>query len=435
MLLVFTPSSTPRLRFIFDFIFRDILGMPYMLTHDKAHFRSSSLPKLHYGESPLDTEPFIYSSRLLFEKGISDQEITVFEWEDCKAFFATHPKYLFPFDPFAASFYLISRYEEYLPHKRDLYNRFEASQSLAYEKGFLHKPVVDIWAMKLRDVLLRIYPSLEFTDRRYKYISTVDIDNAFAYREKGLFRTAGAYLRALFALDFKEISKRFAVLFRMEKDPYDTYDDLLGLQTRYSFQSIYFFLLGDYGENDKNVPHFSKRLQTLIKSIADYSDTGIHPSFNSNAAPDKLITEISRLRKILKRDVKKSRQHFLILNFPSTYRRLIDQDITDDYTMGYAAQVGFRAGTCTPFYFYDLDLETETRLRVHSFAAMDATLRYYLKINPSQAIHVVEPLIDEVKKVNGTFISLWHNESLSDKSPWEGWQGVYEQVIQKALVS
>jgi len=435
MLLIYTRSSTPRLRFIFDFIFRDILGIPYELTHDPAQFQSAEGPKLHYGESAFGSEPFIYASRLLYEKGISDQEISVFDWDGCKAFFATHPKYLFPFDPFAASFYLVSRYEEYLPHKRDLYNRFEAGQSLASEKGFLEKPVVDIWALKLRDVLLKIYPSLQYTERQYKYISTIDIDNAYAYRQKGLFRTTGAYLRALAALDFPEIRKRLAVLFRMEKDPYDTYDDMLELQLRYNFKSIYFFLLGDYGENDKNVPHFSKTLQTLIKSIADYSEAGIHPSFNSNAVQDKLKTEISRLRTILKRDVRKSRQHFLILNFPSTYRRLIDQDITDDYTMGYAAQVGFRAGTCTPFYFYDLDLETETRLRIHSFAVMDATLRYYMKVNPDQVLRVVEPLIEEVRKVNGTFISLWHNESLSDKSPWEGWRGVYEQVIQKALQS
>ena len=433
MLLVYTRTSTPRLRFIFDFIFRDILGLKYELTHDKDIFLSANRPRLHYGENPFDGEPFVYSSRILFEKGISDQEISVFDWEGCKAFFATHPKYLFPFDPFAASFYLISRYEEYLPHKRDLYNRFEAGQSLAAEKGFLQKPIVDIWAMKLKEVLLKIYPSLEFTDRRYKYISTIDIDNAYAYCEKGLFRMAGSFLRALFALEAKEVKMRSSVLLRMEKDPYDTYDEMLALQARYAFPAIYFFLLGDYGENDKNVPHSSKRLQTLIKSIADYSDTGIHPSFNSNSFPERLKTEISRLRKILKRDVKKSRQHFLILNFPSTYRRLIDQEITDDYTMGYAAQVGFRAGTCTPFYFYDLDLEMETRLRIHSFAVMDATLRYYLKINPAEAMGIVQPLIHEVKKVNGTFISLWHNESLSNMGPWEGWSGVYEQVIKKAL--
>jgi hypothetical protein len=431
MLLVYTRASSPRLRYIFDFIFRDILGLAFELTHDKEAFIKSNGPKLNYSDTALGDEPFVYATRLLFEKGISDQEISVFEWDSCKAFFATHPKYFFPFDLFASSFYLVSRYEEYLPHKRDLYNRFEADQSLAYEKGFLRKPLIDIWAYKLKDALLKIYPELVFGNRIYNYVSTIDIDNAYAYREKGLFRTTGAYLRSLFALDFTTMRKRTAVLLRAEKDPYDTYDEMLALQARYDFKSIYFFLLGDYGENDKNVPYFSKQLQTLIKSIADYSDTGIHPSFNSNSQPEKLKTEISRLRKILKRDVRKSRQHFLILNFPTTYRNLIDNDITDDYTMGYAAEVGFRASTCTPFYFYDLDLEVETHLKIHSFAIMDATLLYYMKVQPQEAMQLIEPLIHEVRNVNGTFISLWHNESLSDLVPWQGWHNVYEQVIKK----
>ena len=119
MLLLYVPSVTPRLRFIVDFVFRDILGMPFRLTTQKEEFLSTDLPRLHYGDSPFGSEPFIYASRLLFEKGIRDQEISVFDWDGCKAFFATHPKYLLPFDLFAAAFYLVSRYEEYLPFQPD----------------------------------------------------------------------------------------------------------------------------------------------------------------------------------------------------------------------------------------------------------------------------------------------------------------------------
>jgi hypothetical protein len=139
------------------------------------------------------------------------------------------------------------------------------------------------------------------------------------------------------------------------------------------------------------------------------------------------------LRSVLNKDISSSRQHFLRIVLPSTYRNLIEQDITDDYSMGYAALPGFRAGICTPFNFYDLDLEIETKLRIHPFAVMDGTLNDYLGLTPADAIDHIKALIKEVKKVDGTFISLWHNESLSDQKRWKGWKRVYEQLIKEAV--
>jgi hypothetical protein len=101
--------------------------------------------------------------------------------------------------------------------------------------------------------------------------------------------------------------------------------------------------------------------------------------------------------------------------------------------MGYAAQPGFRASICSSFNFFDLDMDTETKLRVHPFTFMEGTLRDYMDVNASKAMTLIKPLIDEVKAVNGTFISLWHNESLSNTGRWLGWDKVYEDMIIEAL--
>jgi hypothetical protein len=434
MLLIFTQHTSPRLKYILDLIVADLIGTPYQLTHNKEEFKSYSGPKLNYSDHPIEQEPFIYAEKLLFEKGIEDQQFGIIEWEGNKAFYATHSKYTIPFDLFAASFYLVSRYEEYLPHMRDAHDRYNDMESLAYTRGFLHKPLVNIWAKKLRNILLQHFPSLTYTPRKYKYISTIDIDNAYAFLEKGFMRTMGAFARSLLSFDFQQIIERMKVLIRLSPDPYDTYAFMHEVHRKHKTNVIYFFLLGEYGENDKNVPVDNRNFQSLIKALADYADTGIHPSYGSNKKPGRLQKEVQLLTRILKREVTKSRQHFLKLRLPDTYRQLLNVDIKDDYTMGYANNIGFRASICTSFYFYDLDIEAQTNLKVHPFAAMDATFKYYLKVNPDQVMEMLKPLIAEVRAVDGTFISLWHNESLSENFIWKGYRAIYEELIKEASV-
>ena len=432
MVLVYSPKNSYRLVYIMDLLLKELLGLSYRITKDEQEFLLHQGAKFSYAEKPVDTEPFFYATSLLFERGIKPQEISVFDWEGSKAFFATHPRYLMPFDPFAAAFYLVTRYEEYLPHTRDQYDRFDARQSLAYRKGFLQEPVVNRWAQRIGELLKQQYPALAVRHSTYRYVSTIDIDNAWAYREKGIFRSVGAMLRSLLQLNLNGLTERLAVVFGQKKDPYDTYSELETIREKYNLSCIYFFLLGDYGQYDKNVSASRRKVQSLIKSIADYNQCGIHPSYQSNEEPHRIALEQRRLSKVVRRDVTHSRQHFLKLKFPETYRQLLACDITDDYTMGYAQEIGFRAGICTSFNFYDLGAEQETSLRIHPFAVMDATLRNYMLLKPDEVIGRVAPLIRATKAVGGTFMSLWHNESLSDMHPWEGWKSTYEDIVKAA---
>lgn len=432
-ILIYVPKINNRLKFIFKLILSELLGLKFILTDDAREFTQSELPKFSYAFHPISDELFICAKQLLFETGLKDQEIQIGTYMDMPIFFSTTRFSAIPFDPFAASFYMVSRYEEYLPTIYDSHHRFEAHHSLAYNGNFLQQPVVNKWTYALRDILKSRYPNLQFLKRHYQYISTIDIDNAWAFKQKGLVRTIGGYLKSLSALDFKAISQRTKVLVGLEKDPYDTYAFQLEIQKKYQLKTLYFILFASYGKNDKNVPITSKKFCELIKSISDNSEVGIHPSYGSNFSQLKLPKEIMRLSKVLNREITKTRQHFLKLSFPETYNQLIELGLTDDYTMGFASEIGFRAGICDSYNFYNLDLETETKLRIHPFQVMDASLRYYMKVDVDDAINKIKPIIDEVKKVDGTFVSLWHNESLSNVSPWEGWRNVYEQTVMEAV--
>lgn len=144
-------------------------------------------------------------------------------------------------------------------------------------------------------------------------------------------------------------------------------------------------------------------------------------------------TEKERLEKILAKKVTMSRQHYLKLRVPQTYQNLIKSGISSDFTMGFASESGFRAGTCTPFPFFDLTQNIQTELMIHPFQIMDVTLKNQLHFNSEEAWEAVSGLMEEVKQVNGTFISLWHNESLRNSGQWAGWKNVFEQLASMGL--
>jgi hypothetical protein len=432
--LILVPKMSNRLRYIMSFIMEEQLGLTYELTVNQATFEQFQGPRFVYGDAPLENDLFFKTSSLLFERDILSQDVKPFTHEGILALFPVyHRLSALPFDIFSAAFYLLSRYEEYLPFVRDSHGRFEASSSILHQTGNLDKPVVDYWVRKLRVIFAERFSGLTMKQRTYTFVPTYDIDAAWSFLHKGIFRTTGAYLKDLSAGDWGNMKLRTSVLRKKQSDPFDTFDLQLSLQKEFKLRPAYFILFADYAVNDKNISVRNPYFHKLIRRLGDYAEVGIHPSYNSFMNKPKLKQEIDRLSGVLNRPVTMSRQHFLRMNLPIAYHNLIDSDITDDYTMGYASEPGFRAGVADSFQFYDLDNDLMTGLRVHPFQLMDGTLCDYLKLNPEAAIIKAKEIINRVREVDGTFISLWHNESLSDSKRWAGWLKVYHELIREAL--
>ncbi len=435
MLLVYTHKITPRLTYIFKHIFIRILNVQVNFTTKIEEFISHDGLKFSYTKQALGNELFVKNNELLFNQGIDYMDINFVKWEDDICFFQTNINSEIPCDLFAASFYLISRYEEYLPHVKDEFERFPAEESLAFQNNFLDKPVIDIWAYKFKEILLRKFP--QFEDelkneiRKFHFISTIDVDIAFNYKHKGFIRSIGGVINDIAHFHIKEIWLRFLVIFNLKKDPFDTFDELILLQKEYRISTIFFFLLSEYTTFDKNISARNINYKLLIKNIADYTKVGIHPSYFSMKNELKMKNEKLRLESIVNFPISKSRQHFLRLELPETYQNLVDLEIKEDYTMGYASHYGFRASTCTPFYFYDLDFEIQTPLKVFPFAVMDGTLKDYLNFTPKKSYNIILKLAQEVKKVNGTFITVFHNDSVSGTNRWRGWNKLYKNLIKE----
>ncbi|MCU0320597.1 MAG: polysaccharide deacetylase family protein, partial [Flavobacteriales bacterium] len=161
-------------------------------------------------------------------------------------------------------------------------------------------------------------------------------------------------------------------------------------------------------------------------------ELGLHPSYHSSTEPTIAAEDRQRLMAVTGEAPRLNRQHFLRWRLPDTLRALLDAGFTEDHSLGFTDRLGFRAGTCTPFPYYDLERDEETALMLWPFACMDSALYDRMGIDASTASDHIQPIIDEVSYVQGTFISTWHDRFLSDSGEWKGWWQVMQQTVAQA---
>lgn len=328
-LLVYVPLLTPRIKYIFNFIFKDILKTELEFSQDLPEFIASGLPKFSYAAQPIGGTLFFKSVNLLQEHTIEEHLIQTTNFGDHQVPFPVSCGAL-PFDLFAASFYFLTRYEEYLSHTWDRNGTYPASSSLQYQLDMLQFPVIDGWALILKNILLKHFPDVIF--------------------EKKQFSFTPAY-------------------------------------------SLYPIPATPQGRLKRVI----NRLKTTLKIIPDtqkirHTVTSVH----------EIITEMEKKGKV-------SKSKYIIpekLVIPNSYVKLIRDNNLTDYNMYYRETPGFRAGTCTPFYWYDLQIEKQTQLLVHPVAISDTVLSFDQQQDlPAK----MNELIGHVKLVNGSFYSLWHH--------------------------
>ncbi len=442
MFLILIPYISTRTQYVLDELLLRRLGIEFKVTDKEDYFIKSSSLKINYGNKIIESCVNIPSVPLLHEEHLHRPEIAVESDEKWQKIFFKNPYNNIPdfrhatqflhFDVLAASFYLLSRYEEYLPHKKDEHVRFKAENSLAFKNQFLEIPLVDIWANLLGEIIKKQYPQLKESELRpngkFKVINTIDIDFAFRYKGLALFRYFKKAIRNVLRFDFKELTFQINVRNGRAPDPYDTFEYIN--EKSKSVRTIFFFLLANKESRyDKNIPANSSELRALFLSLSNKYDCGLHPSYVSTVNKKMLQDEFETFKDITGKVAAKSRQHFLKMQMPFTYHALLHQGVKEDYTMAYASQVGFRASTSKPFYWFDLSENKETDLVIHSSCAMDVTLKNYLKLQVPEAIECIHRLKSAVKKVDGDFIVIWHNTSLTEDAEWQGWRSVYEDAI------
>ena len=433
-MLLFSTHITPRLQYIIEFISKELFDDPatIRITDDAAFFSGAAGPRINYSETAFPDCFHLRPNGMLFETNIHPAAVTCFVHNDQKAFFPTDGD--LPFDLFAAAFYLLSRYEEYLPHPKDAYGRFAHTHSLAWKEGFLDEPLINSWIQDLRNRLSHRFPELVFRYPAFKFIPTYDIDIAFSYRHKGWRRNLAGTLKAAATGKWTKLRERVAVLRGLEQDPFDVYEWLDSLHLYCRMRPYYFFLAAARQEGvDRNIPITARALQELIRYHAKGSRIGIHPSWQSGDQEQLLKEEIEWMEYISGQRINRSRQHYIRLALPATYRRLQQYGIDQDFSMGYGSVNGFRASVASSFYWYDLEKEQKTALRLFPFCFMDANSYYEQRYTAVEAMTELTKFYRRIRQVNGLMVTIWHNSILGRDPEFNGWREVYETFLKQEV--
>ena len=158
MLKIIIPNNNiAERKYIIDIIFCEFLDLDYLL-----ELGSNNYQIIFENKKILEIED------KFFNKYPKDLEYLRYE---------NIPKNIKDLDMFSASFFMLTRWEEYVNIKRDKHNRFPATESLAYKQGFLRDGIftgkwkyrsddgsysIGQYSNKISDIYLEYEPSGEW---------------------------------------------------------------------------------------------------------------------------------------------------------------------------------------------------------------------------------------------------------------------------------
>ncbi|MGM9476260.1 DUF7033 domain-containing protein [Pedobacter sp. GSP4] len=415
-LIIFSNLLTPRIKYIFSFLFKDILKAEIEFTGNSQYFLQSTQAKISYGDKPLGEELFFKQTPLLFSNKLEEPALKTVSFGDYKVPFAVEGSAL-PFDVFAASFFILSRYEEYL-HQKKSADDFKPSKSYQHKWKILDRPVIDEWALIIKSMIRKKYPDFKFHEKKFQHQPTINF-NIPPNLPEGLLNRTKFIFSAIFKKENNFISTKFDRITGIGINNEQVLGEVQQMFAHKKNHPLYFVDFPD-------VPMDYIRVNGVSKTLANQSIGLLRPCAGDQLKKNTIKDSLVKLKKIHPNQVSLTSQQLDELKFPICYLNLLSSGITSDYSMGYSNVLGFRAGTCTPFNWYDLQLEKVTPLTVNSYCITDYILQY---LTSEAAVKVLHQYIDSVKMVNGTFYSSWRLKSLSDNPKYKKTKSLFAEMV------
>lgn len=414
--LVYSEKLSPRLDYIINVLWENRAAV----TNDLDEFLLFKGDRIQYTQEIVCTGVLhIQPVGLLQNQIIEAVDVHLSVWEMLPVFF--QGKGEIPFDWFAASFFLISRYEEYLPFQPDAYGRFPANASLAYRSGFLNRPLVQEWRAKIRENFrlhslpeIKSEPDVQFT---------FDMDELFQFRHVSWWRQLKRGLRSLLTADFRLLQAQYQVMAGKKPDPYDAWQSLWKSMVHLPHRPLFFFSGAEkVGGNDRQLSVGHPAVKKILNRCKDEGEIGWHPSWASYRRPDLLGDELKRVEQVVGQTLRSSRFHYLRFQLPESYRTLTELGIQHEYSMGYGEVNGFRASYADAFPWFDLSKNEVSSLMIHPFFYMDTVAIFQQKIDPDAALQFLSNIRSQYRGIIRQLQVVFHPHCLAEES----WRKVAE---------
>lgn len=427
---VYSPQRNQRLDYVSRFVFNRVLKCNYDITTSEEEYKRASGTRINYSLAQLPGLQ-IKPEGLLNETNVRSNKPTALQANGQLYFFSIiRDNSGFHFDVLSAVFYFISRYEEWQDYKPDNHGRFEAQASLLFQHGAHLKPLVDQWIWELAGELKKQNPEIRFSTPSFEFLSTIDVDNLYAYKAKGFWRICGASVRDLLKLNLKHFTERFAVLLGSKKDPFDVYDDIPAFAKEQGYDLVFFFLYRTGTRFDRTVKPGTQAFVDVFNRLQSRGvQMGLHPSYDSAFEENLLKNEYDLICTNVNQKIRFTRNHFLRYNIRNTPHELLKLGVKADFTMGFASQPGFRAGTAHPFYYFNLNTNQAAELLFVPFCAMDGAFLIYNKVEPEGAMKIMMQMAQEVKKTGGYYVTVFHESTISNHL-YNGFGTLYKNLHQ-----
>jgi len=336
-------------------------------------------------------------------------------------------------DIISATLFMLSRWEETKNPTVDQHGRYLCSESVAYQQGFLDRPIVDEYAHILMLWLEAFLPRWEPQPPTFQIQLSHDIDivrpylsrkTGFRQLKKDVFDrqdAKNALKSALHAI--------WPLVGAKHSPNLQSIRELARLSKQYQIKSTFYFMTADLGEYNRNQYKLtSPWMKQALRNLQEKGfEIGLHAGYFTFDNTELLAVEMERLSQVLGTLHFGGRQHYLRFQVPVTWRQWEKAGLIYDSTLSFAENEGFRCGSCHAYRPFDIEQNRRIEIWERPLIIMDQTLKLYRKFSPDQGKHRILNLAQKCKQVGGTFTLLWHNTSFHGE--WEPWVKIYREVL------
>ena len=217
------------------------------------------------------------------------------------------------------------------------------------------------------------------------------------------------------------------VLLGLRKDPWNTFEEFISMFYKMPFSLRFFFLYSKESYLDRGISTTNVSFQTLIKGVADYFEVSLLASYPSRSVGKQLGKERNNLNALIHRSVKSIRFAWGVTTVNESYRSLLAQEVTADFSLGYSSVFGYRASTAVPFFYYDLANEMSTSLMVYPVVATENAFSALTSIDIIRQIKQFEKILPLPSAVHCFAIS---NKVLENSKENEALRSVFISYLQ-----